>query len=193
MDDHNESDLKDPRHPFLLDLLSKRAEIESAISNLKENHKIDYYRSSDHSLEEADRADNEISAQQYYSLLERKSSELKRIEKLINSIQKIEDFGWCEDCGGRISNRRLSVMPDATRCISCQRDYERKESMKGHSSRRYQSSSGEMDQNEEDMEDTPELRVFIDNMDKGAASMDELEEMDMDSEQNRLTRPLYEA
>ena len=184
MKDDRDSQLENPVHPFLRDLLSKKAEIEASIASLKENRRMDdQYRLSDSSLEELDRADNEISAQQYYSLLERKSSELKRIEKLLERIDKIEDFGWCEECGDRISHKRLSVMPDATRCISCQREYEKMESRKGYTPRKYQDSSRDMDQDEEDMDDSTGLRVFIDSIDQGAVSMDDLEEMDLGDDQ----------
>jgi phage/conjugal plasmid C-4 type zinc finger TraR family protein len=35
------------------------------------------------------------------------------------------DEGMCEDCGTKISAERLSFLPDATRCVSCQARQER--------------------------------------------------------------------
>jgi DnaK suppressor protein len=35
------------------------------------------------------------------------------------------DYGICEDCGERISAERLSFLPEATRCVSCQASQER--------------------------------------------------------------------
>jgi hypothetical protein len=32
--------------------------------------------------------------------------------------------GTCTDCGDRISAARLKALPDAVRCVSCQRAYE---------------------------------------------------------------------
>ena len=32
--------------------------------------------------------------------------------------------GACVDCGDRISGARLKALPDATRCVSCQRQLE---------------------------------------------------------------------
>jgi DnaK suppressor protein len=29
-------------------------------------------------------------------------------------------YGTCEDCGQKISDERLSFLPEATRCVSCQ-------------------------------------------------------------------------
>jgi DnaK suppressor protein len=34
-------------------------------------------------------------------------------------------YGVCEDCGSEISAERLSFLPDATRCVSCQARQER--------------------------------------------------------------------
>lgn len=180
MYDPNESGIDDLKQAVIRDLLSKKTEIETAITNLKEHRRgEDQFRSSDSYFEEMDRADNEISAQQYYGLLERKYSELKRVEVLVNRIYKNEDFGWCEDCGDRISPKRLSVMPDATRCIVCQREYEKMESRKGGSSLRYKDSSGDMDQDEEDKEDTREVRTFIGSMGRESLSVDDLEEVEL--------------
>ena len=33
-------------------------------------------------------------------------------------------YGRCESCGGSIGEDRLAAVPDATRCISCQRSFE---------------------------------------------------------------------
>ena len=33
-------------------------------------------------------------------------------------------YGTCEDCGRAISRERLSIRPEATRCVDCQRRHE---------------------------------------------------------------------
>lgn len=35
-------------------------------------------------------------------------------------------YGHCEECAAPISSDRLSVLPEATRCLDCQRDWERR-------------------------------------------------------------------
>ena len=35
------------------------------------------------------------------------------------------EYGVCEDCGQKISAERLSFLPEATRCVSCQSRQER--------------------------------------------------------------------
>jgi len=179
MDDRIEQN-KDPHDRFIQNLVSKKQEIETAIASLKESRKAsNQYRSSDDLFDELDRADNEISTQQYYVLLERKYAELKNIETLILRILKDEDFGWCEECGDRISQERLSVMPDATRCIKCQQEHEKMESRKGHTSREYKKLIDENDLEDEDIEDILEPKVFIGNIDNVPISIEDLEDMDL--------------
>ena len=87
MYDQKESNIDGIKKAVIQNLLSKKTEIESTITNLKEQRRNEsQFRSIDSSFEEIDRADNEISAQQYYGLLERKYSELKRVETLVNSV-----------------------------------------------------------------------------------------------------------
>ena len=33
-------------------------------------------------------------------------------------------YGLCEDCGKQIGSERLEALPDATRCITCQAEWE---------------------------------------------------------------------
>jgi DnaK suppressor protein len=33
-------------------------------------------------------------------------------------------YGICEDCGRKIGDERLEALPDATRCIGCQAEWE---------------------------------------------------------------------
>jgi hypothetical protein len=40
------------------------------------------------------------------------------------TIVEVSDEGACVDCGDRISTGRLKALPDAKRCVSCQRALE---------------------------------------------------------------------
>ena len=180
MADHKEQNNRDPRDLFIQNLLIKKHEIETVIEGLKEGRKaFEQHKLSDNFSEEIDRANNEISTQQYYILLERKYSELKKIEARINKISKDEDFGWCEECGDRISMERLSVIPDAIRCIICQREYEKIGSRKGHPLREYKMPNNEDDLDDENIGDVKGLKVFIGNIDNDLIPIDDLEDMDL--------------
>ena len=34
-------------------------------------------------------------------------------------------YGVCEDCSGKIAAERLEALPDATRCVSCQAEWDK--------------------------------------------------------------------
>ena len=117
---------KDFRDAFLKTLETKKEELQNAIARLIENRNgNDASLSADDIIEEIDRAAREIETQKRYGLVERKSDELKRIEYLMKRILRDEDFGLCEDCGRRIPEGRLIVMPEATRCVPCQQKTEK--------------------------------------------------------------------
>jgi len=117
---------KDFSSRFLNELMSKKEEVERAFGNLMERQKE--YRnlqSSDDFIEEGDHAEREISLQKHYSLMERKTRELQRIDILIRRVLKDQQFGICEDCGKQIPVERLLIVPDAIRCVPCQRELEK--------------------------------------------------------------------
>ena len=116
----------DHRSIILKDLKKRKAEAEKILRIMTDNYTgADGSIFHDDSTEEFDMAGKEISAQTYYSLLERKRRELERLEFLIYKILNDEDFGYCEDCGESINIARLMVMPEVARCIDCQREYEK--------------------------------------------------------------------
>lgn len=58
-----------------------------------------------------------------------KDRERKLIKKIDEALKRIEngDFGICDACGENISVERLRVRPEATLCISCKEEQERRE------------------------------------------------------------------
>lgn len=110
----------------LENLTAKKQEVEEALRRLAESQKAYEGLVSAHDfIEEVDQAEREISAQTHYRLLERKNQELKKIETLIRRVVEDEEFGRCEDCGKRIPDKRLLIVPEATRCVPCQREMEK--------------------------------------------------------------------
>ncbi len=104
----------------------QRQEVEMALKRLRESQKENEgLLSATYLREELDQAGREISAQTHYSIMERKNKELKKIELLIRRILEDKEFWLCEDCGKRIPEERLLIVPEATRCVPCQRDMEK--------------------------------------------------------------------
>ncbi|MGJ8529885.1 TraR/DksA family transcriptional regulator [Maritalea sp.] len=53
-----------------------------------------------------------------------RGAELMRIERALTRIAN-DDFGFCEDCGDEISEKRLNVDPAALFCLKCANANER--------------------------------------------------------------------
>jgi len=53
---------------------------------------------------------------------------VSRAREAVYALQRIQDgtYGKCVDCRMRIPAARLQVKPEATRCVSCQTEYENK-------------------------------------------------------------------
>ena len=116
----------DPQAIFMQNILDKRKELEETLERLIDNQK-EYdlqFRGGD-LIDELDQAQREISASSYYPIIERKIKELRKIDLLIKRMSKLEKFGICEECGKQIPKRRLLIVPEATLCVSCQRELEK--------------------------------------------------------------------
>ncbi len=63
-----------------------------------------------------------------YSALQKELSEIEAAKtRLANG-----SYGWCEDCGELIPEKRLKLLPAVRRCIECQARSEKQEGMAGH-------------------------------------------------------------
>lgn len=51
-----------------------------------------------------------------------------RAAEAVDALQRIHDgvYGICIDCNERIPAARLQIKPEATRCVACQTEYERR-------------------------------------------------------------------
>jgi RNA polymerase-binding protein DksA len=52
-------------------------------------------------------------------MLERRARDLREVTRALADLDAGR-YGTCQDCGGRIPEARLRVMPSATRCVPCQ-------------------------------------------------------------------------
>ncbi len=175
------------RRTFLEILIKKKEEIEKSISSLT-NGKKEYTGlfSADEIIEELDRAVLEIAAQTHYSLLERKTKELKKIIILIRRAQHEEEFGLCEECERRIPEGRLLIVPEATLCVPCQREMEKLESGRGLANRSYHTSQGKKGFQWKDDDNSTENEGSIVRSDVEHISFVDLEETDLDDNPNEI-------
>lgn len=52
----------------------------------------------------------------------------RKLDSIEQAIQLTENgtYGLCQNCGNRIDPARLEILPTATLCLTCRRDYERR-------------------------------------------------------------------
>jgi DnaK suppressor protein len=171
---------------FYKNLLSKKKEVEEIINKLLDNQREDLTNTSlDNYIEDFDRADREISAQTFYKLLDRKKKELEKINLLINRIQNDQDFGLCEECGMRIPEERLLIMPDASLCVPCQKDLEKFEYRKNLAKNSYSPTQLKKEfqlENSDDYDDEDDEGIII-KPDVDHVSFLDMEEIELDENQ----------
>lgn len=167
------------RKRFLEKLTARKDEVEKALDLLVTNQKeYKNHVSADELIEEFDHAEREISAQTYYHLLERKNKELEKIEILIQRVQDEEEFGICEECGKPIPEERLTIVPEATCCVPCQRELEKLDMRRTLAERSSRPTGGKKDFRWEEDEDSNE-GIFILKPDLDNVSLMDLEETDL--------------
>jgi RNA polymerase-binding transcription factor DksA len=116
---------------FMENILFKKRELEKTLEHLMDSQReYDGQLSGGDFIDEFDRAQREISASSYYPLIERKIKELQKIELLIHRMSKEKKFGLCEECGKPIPKERLLIIPEATLCVSSQRELEKMDHQK---------------------------------------------------------------
>lgn len=118
--------MKDDQKDFLGRLNIKKNELKDALNLLVKSQKEHNDQlAGDKVADESDSAQREMSAFSIYSLIDKKTRELKKIEYLIQKISRNEDFGICEECGEPIPTERLMIVPEANLCVLCQSEEEK--------------------------------------------------------------------
>jgi DnaK suppressor protein len=147
---------------FLDNLIMKKQELEETINYLVNGQREDMSKISvDSFIDELDRTDMEISAQNFYRFLDRKKKELDKINILIDRVRHEQDFCFCEECGKQISEERLLIIPDAVLCVPCQRELEELERRTNLSKIPYNSSQWNKDLQSNSDEDLDDEGFFI--------------------------------
>lgn len=119
----------DFRTAFMKSLELKKQELQQTLDRLMKSRKeYEGQLTAGDFIDEVDDAQREISAYSQFSLIERKNRELQKIDYLLNRVAEEQDFGLCEECGTRIPKERLLLVPEATLCVTCQRELEKMDS-----------------------------------------------------------------
>jgi DnaK suppressor protein len=181
--------MKSSRKKFLSQLETKREQLKESLAHWKEKQKeYNELISGDNISDETDSAQREIDIVSTYSVIERKTRELKKIDYLIAKILKDENFGICEECGEPIPNERLLIVPEATLCVSCQRDLEKFDQMRNMANRRHSGFEGRAASEWEDYDESYEVDYEIVDADVDVLPFADIEEPD-----NQETSDVKEA
>jgi RNA polymerase-binding protein DksA len=90
--------------------------------------KLEHLREDLRSLAEpsADEADvDAYEREKIWALMQSLQRKLESTERAIEAAHK-GTYGLCENCGERIDPARLEILPQATLCLKCQREFERR-------------------------------------------------------------------
>jgi RNA polymerase-binding protein DksA len=101
-------------------LLQRKAELEEKLTNLS-NEKL-----SDGQVQ--DPGDQALTSSMEALRLSLQDAEVNEYKRISSALLKIDEglYGICIDCGNNISQKRLQLFPDTTRCLGCQEILEEK-------------------------------------------------------------------
>lgn len=142
--------MKENRDILLEQLNRKREEIEQTLERFLQNQRENNTRITNDDLrDESDHAQREVFFHSNYSLIEKKTRELKEIECLIQKISRDDRYGVCEECGEPIPPERLLIVPETLLCVECQRELEKCAHSRKHAGRIRSAFAGEREQESE--------------------------------------------
>jgi hypothetical protein len=105
---------------------------------------------------------------------------MKEIDILIRQALNDQQFGICEECGKQIPVERLLIVPDAIRCVPCQRESEKFGPKGSIAQRSYNSSKRKKDIYWEATTNFDDEDLFTIETDMDYMTFVDLEDIDLD-------------
>ena len=99
-------------------LQSERQEILKKLDHLQ----VEMYNLAEPTADEADVNTHE--REKIWALMQSLKAKLESIDRALN-LARNGRYGTCQTCGDEIDPARLEILPQATLCLKCQRDWER--------------------------------------------------------------------
>lgn len=95
-------------------LIKRRLELEEKLTSLSKE------QFSDGQVQ--DPGDQALTSTMEALRLSLQDAEVDEYRRIVSALAKIEEgmYGMCMDCGNPISEKRLQLFSDTTRCLSCQ-------------------------------------------------------------------------
>lgn len=102
------------------DLILRKQELEDKLTDL--------YRDTQPTGQVQDTGDQALAANLEEVKISLHNTELEEYHRIVKAIKMIDDgtYGVCIECNNSISEKRLSLFPNATRCLVCQEAFEEK-------------------------------------------------------------------
>ena len=94
-------------------------DVQSRIRNGRSGRLID-------GQDDLEQCDADIQDEIEFALLQMRAETMTRIEQALAQLDA-GHYGYCTDCAGEISERRLTALPFAVRCQSCEQGREREQ------------------------------------------------------------------
>jgi len=90
--------------------------------------KLEHLRLDLLSMAEPTADETDVDAYEREKILSLVQSLQRKLESIERAIQLVEqgNYGICQNCGERIDPARLEILPQATLCLKCQREFERR-------------------------------------------------------------------
>jgi len=105
-------------------LIERKKELEEGLAELYQDKGI----TGEHGQDVGDLAQSMSLETLKTSLQDTEIAEYNRIRQALSMIDE-GTYGMCIDCGEPVSEKRLKLFPNATRCLMCQEAFEDKEVM----------------------------------------------------------------
>ena|SRR5436190_17099786 len=99
-------------------LLQRRVELEQKLTLLSQEQLSDG--------QVQDPGDQALTSTMESLRLSLQDAEIDEYRRIVSALGKISEglYGICIDCGNHISEKRLQLFPDTTRCLACQEIFE---------------------------------------------------------------------
>ena len=84
------------------------------------------HEAQDDGLDDTEHAEAEIQEHIAVAVLQMKGDALQRLREALDRLEAGE-YGFCDDCGLEIAEKRLQALPFALRCTACEASHEQQE------------------------------------------------------------------
>jgi len=115
------SSVTDARYSDLKRMLEeRRKEILSEVQGrIRDQREADAWGKVNEVLDAGESSEADIQEDIEFALIQMKAETLTKVNDALHRLE-VGNYGYCADCGGEISDKRLRALPFAVRCKDCE-------------------------------------------------------------------------